>query len=93
MKETVIGGIIEEILPHATKGERRRVRKLIAAKKINLIDEAVKQAIINIYASVVRHNSTNYDSAVKAVSRKKARFYVQPVVSNAVVDATGGASQ
>lgn len=88
--ETVQAVIIRELFPNATKGARKRIRQLANSNKVKWLDDSLLINLRGLYASMIRHESTHYDSIVDMVGKGAARRSVSATVAYKLNHAVGG---
>lgn len=76
--------LIDIYMPGVTKQNRKALRKLCKEKGIKIFSTDLQGALTNLLASIIRHRDTNYDSMCAAIGKKRARFYVQPIISQSL---------
>lgn len=90
MDDAQLGQLETDLLniyvPGMSKQHRKALRKLCKEKKIKLFDPKLRDTLCCLLASIIRHRETDYESMCAAVGKKRARFYVQPIVGKALGD-------
>jgi len=88
MNDAQLGSVESEIinvyLPGLAKGHRKALRKLCKEKGITLYDPRLANTLTCLLASIIRHRETDYETMCKAVGKERARFYIQPIIDQAL---------
>jgi hypothetical protein len=76
--------VLQIYLPGISRNQRKAIRHLCREKGVDIFSHELQTTLTNLFASVIRHRETDYESMCAAVGKERARFYTQPIVGHEV---------